>query len=148
MPLAGNALGVELLLEGADGAQGDVDLEDVFDRLGFLLVDDEGSILDVVAQRWNAAHPHALALGGGDLVADALPCDLSLKLGKRQKHVEGEATHAAGGVELLRYRDEGDAVGIEDLDDLGEVGQRPCEAIDLVDHDQIDLAGSDVPQQL
>ena len=49
-----------------------------------------------------------------------------------------------GGVELLGDRDEGDAAGVEHLDDLGEVGQRPGQAVDLVDHDDVDLAGADV----
>ena len=31
----------------------------------------------------HAAHPHAFLLGGCDLIANALCCDLSLKLGKR-----------------------------------------------------------------
>jgi hypothetical protein len=38
-------------------------------------------------------------------------------------------------------------MGIEDLDDLGEVGQRPGEAIDLVDHDHVDLPGFDVGKE-
>ena len=43
---------------------------------------------DVVAERQRAAHPHALALGGRDLVADALARDLALELGEGQQHVE------------------------------------------------------------
>ena len=38
-------------------------------------------------------------------------------------------------------------MGIEQLDQLGEVGQRPGQAVDLVDDDDIDLPGSDVVQQ-
>ena len=41
----------------------------------------------------------------------------------------------------------GDAVGVEDLDDLGEVGQRAGQPVDLVDHHDVDLAGADVGQQ-
>ena len=52
-------------------------------RLGFCLVDDELPVFDVVAERGQAAHPQTLLLGGRDLVADALACDLALKLGKR-----------------------------------------------------------------
>ena len=82
-----------------------------------------------------------------DLVADALARDLALELGERQQHVQRQPAHRGGGVELLRDRDERDAVGIEDLDDLGEVGQRAGQPVDLVDHHNVDLAGRDVGQQ-
>ena len=36
---------------------------------------------------------------------------------------------------------------IEQLDQLGKVGQRAGQAIDLVDDDDIDLAGADIVQQ-
>jgi hypothetical protein len=39
-------------------------------------------------------------------------------------------------------------MGIEQLDQLGEVGERAGQAIDLVDHDDVDLAGSDILQQV
>jgi hypothetical protein len=86
-------------------------------------------------------------LGGGDLVADALGGDLAFELGEGEEDIEGQSTHGRGGVELLGHRDEGDLMGIEDLDDLGEVGQRPGEAIDLVDHDHVDLPGFDVGKE-
>ena len=35
-----------------------------------------------IAERHRAAHPHALLLGGRDLVADALAGDLALELGE------------------------------------------------------------------
>jgi hypothetical protein len=47
--------------------------------------------------------------------------DLPLELGKRQQHVQGQASHRGSGVESLRHRDEGDATGIEHLNDLGKV---------------------------
>jgi hypothetical protein len=37
--------------------------------------------------------------------------------------------------------------GIEDLDDFGKVGEGTREAVDLGDHDDIDLALADVGQQ-
>ncbi len=55
-----------------------------------------------VTQGRDAAHPHPLALGGGDLVADALAGDLALKLGEGQQHVQHQSAHRGGGVELLR----------------------------------------------
>ena len=36
---------------------------------------------------------------------------------------------------------------IEQLDQLGEVGERAGEAIDLVDHHGVDLAGPDIGQE-
>jgi hypothetical protein len=38
-------------------------------------------------------------------------------------------------------------VALEHVDQLGEVGERAAQAIDLVDHDDIDQAGLDVAQQ-
>ena len=37
---------------------------------------------------------------------------------------------------------------IEQLDQFGEVGQGPCQAIDLIDDDDVDPPGPDVVQQL
>ena len=42
------------------------------DGASFLFVDDQLSVLHVVAKRRQVAHPHALLLGSCDLVADAL----------------------------------------------------------------------------
>jgi hypothetical protein len=36
-------------------------------------------------------------------------------LGKRQEHVEGQSAHRRRGVELLGYRDEGNAVSIDPI---------------------------------
>src|SRR6202158_1329288 len=38
-------------------------------------------------------------------------------------------------------------MGIEQLDQLGEVCQRPRQAVDLVDDNDVDLAGTDIVQQ-
>jgi hypothetical protein len=56
-------------------------------------------------------------------------------------------THRAGRVERLGHRDERDARGVEDRDDAGEVGQRPGQAVDLVDHDDVDLPRRDIREQ-
>jgi hypothetical protein len=40
------------------------------------------------SERHIAAHPHALFLRRGDLVANALAGDLALELGEREQHVE------------------------------------------------------------
>ena len=47
-----------------------------------LLVDDQLPILDVITKRRQAAHPHALLFGSGDLVADTLAGQFPLELGK------------------------------------------------------------------
>ena len=36
---------------------------------------------------------------------------------------------------------------VEEFDELGEIGERPCQPVDLVDDDDIDLAGSDLVQK-
>ena len=111
------------------------------------LVDEELAVLGPVAERHDAAHPHALLLRGRDLVADALGRDLPLELGEGQQHVQRQPAHRGGGVELLGHRDERDAVLVEDLDDLGEVGQRPGQPVDLVDDHDIDALVANVGEQ-
>jgi len=39
-------------------------------------------------------------------------------------------------------------VGIEQFNQLGEVGQGPRQAVDLVDDDDVDLPGANIVQQL
>ena len=70
----------------------------------------------------------------------------ALELGKGQQHVEGQTAHGGRGIELLGHRHEGDAVGVEQLDQLGEVRERAGQAVDLVDHDNIDPVVPDVRQ--
>ena len=110
-------------------------------------IDDELAVLDVIAERRLAAHPHALLLGGCDLVANALAGDLTLELGEGQKDIERQPSHGAGGVELLGHRYEGDGILVEHLDDLGEVRQRAGQSIDLVDDHDVHLAGAHIRQQ-
>ena len=112
------------------------------------MIDDELLVLGVVAERHAAAGPFALLARGRDLVPDPLGGELPLELGKGQQHIEGQPAHRGGGVELLGDGDERDRSGVEHLDQLGEVGQRAGQAVDLVDHDHVDLAGLDILQQL
>src|SRR5215510_1918662 len=72
----------------------------------------------------HTAHPHPFLLRGGDLVADALADNLALELREGQQNIEGQAPHRGRRVELLRHRTERCAPGIEDLDDLGKIGER------------------------
>src|SRR5208337_427851 len=86
--LADNPLSVEPDLQLAHRSESEVSQEDPPNRCGLNLVDDELSVLHVVAKRRLAAHPQALLLRSGDLVADAFARDLAFELGERQQHVE------------------------------------------------------------
>jgi hypothetical protein len=129
-------------------AEVQVAAEDMADRFGLVRNDCDFSVLGLVAQGHYAADPKALAFGGPDLVADALGGDLALKLGKGQQDIERQAAHRRRGVELLRDRDKGHPMGIEQFDQLGKIGQGACQAIDLVDDNDIDAVGSNVIKKL
>ena len=117
------------------------------DSASLLLVDDQLPVLDVIAKRRQAAHPHALLLGCGNLVADALAGQFPLELGKGQQHVQGQSPHARACVELLRDRDEGHALSVKGFHDLGEVEQRTGQPVDLVDHDNVNLALGNIAEK-
>src|SRR3974377_1849619 len=100
-----------------------------------LIIDHQLPVLDVVAKRRKATHPHALLLGCSDLVADTLTGDLALELSKREQYVQGKPPHRGRRVELLSDGDEGDSSSVKDLDDLGEIEQGAREPVDFVDYD-------------
>ena len=78
-------------------AEVDIGSEDGAHDLGFFLVDRQGArviLRRLVAKRHSAPHPHALGLGGRNLVADALARHLALELGEGQEHVQCQAAHA------------------------------------------------------
>src|SRR5215204_163764 len=139
--------GIEPTLEGADGAELEIAGKQAPDQARMVLDDVQRPVLDPVAERHYATHPDALLLRCSNLVSDALARDLALELSEGQQHVEGEPPHADRGVEGLGHRDERDAVLIEELDQLGEVGERSGEAIHLVDDDHVDAAGPDLAEQ-
>ena len=118
------------------------------DGESILLIDDQLPVLHVIAEGRQATHPHALPLGSGNLIADTFASDLPLELGKREQHVQGEPPHRGGGIELLGYRDEGDALGVEGFHNLGEVEQRTRQPVDFVNLHHINLAGTDVAKKL
>ena len=62
----------------------------------------------------------------------------SFELSEGEQHVEGQSSHAGRRIEGLGDGNERDAVGVEELDQLGEVGQRSGQAVDLVDDDDIE----------
>ena len=145
--VAADVLGPELPSERRRRADLQEPLEDHPDDRGLRLVDDQLPVLDPVAHRHEAAHPHAALAGGGDLVADALADHLALELGEGQQHVQRQPAHAGRGVEGLRDADEGDAVPVEHLDQPGEIHQRAAQPVDLVDDHDVDAAGLDVGEE-
>src|ERR1700720_2759834 len=73
---------VELGLEQRDRPQFRIAFKDQPDGRRLRLIHDQFAVLDVIAERRVAAHPHALAFRRRDLVADALAGNLALELGK------------------------------------------------------------------
>src|SRR5208282_6534706 len=67
---------LQLLAQLPHTAQFQVAFIDMPDGVGFGRIDDQPPVANVVAERRHASHPHALALGGSDLVSDALAGDL------------------------------------------------------------------------
>ena len=63
-------------------------LEDHPDSRRLFLVDHQLAVFDPVAERHEAAHPHALLAGGGEFVADALADHLALELREQQQDIE------------------------------------------------------------
>ncbi len=128
-----------------------VELEDAADMIGLVRVDDQPRPAriapDVVPEHRRAAGPLASAAGRGNLVARALADDLALELGERQQDIQRQPAHRVRRVEVLRDRDERDIVLLERLHHPGEIHERPTEAVDLVDHHAVDLAGPDVGHQ-
>ena len=80
--LAHNAAFAQVGHELVHAAKPEIAPEDGPYPLGFVLVDGDLAIPGVVAERRHAADPQPLALGGCDLVADALGGDFTLELGK------------------------------------------------------------------
>jgi hypothetical protein len=66
---------------------------------------------------------------------------------KDSKTLRGQPPHRGCRVELLRDRNKGRASRIEDLHDLGKIGERAGQPVDLVNDDGVDLARRDVSEQ-
>ena len=64
-----------------------------------------------------------------------------------RQYIEREAAKGISCVELLRYRNEADVALVEDLDDVGEIDQRPAQPVDLVDDDTVDRPSANVGQE-
>ena len=87
----GAALRADATVLGFPGNRGEafvfvVEREDRADVLRLAGVDHQAALIvlafDVITQRGHPAHPHPLLLRRRDLVANALGCDLALKLGE------------------------------------------------------------------
>src|SRR6516165_6667068 len=75
------------------------------------------------------------------------PIDLTLELRKGQQDIQGQAPHRGRRVELLRDRHERGTRRVEDLDDLGEIGERAGQPVDFVDDDRVDPPRGDIGKQ-
>jgi hypothetical protein len=117
-------------------------------RAGLSFVDHQLPVFDIISERRIAAHPYALFLGRRDFVTHTLADDLSLELREGQEHIQRQPTHTGRRVELLRDRHKRDAEAVEDVHELGKIGQGPRQPINLIDHDNIDLTGLDVGESL
>ncbi len=146
--LALDAQGFQLALQQPDRAEFGVAAKNEAHDFRLAVDDDELAVLRLITERRHPTHPHPLPLRGGDLVADALADDLALELREGQQNVEGQAPHRSRRVELLRHRDEGRSPRIEALDDLGKIGERAGQSVDLVDDHDIDPPHRDVSEQL
>src|SRR5580704_10866545 len=138
---------VGLVLDPAHAAVFTIEREDPAHSLGLGWGDDECALVRVIAKWHVAAHPHALFLRRGDLVADAFTGDLALELGERQQNVEREPPHRARRIELLGHRDERHSLSIEEFDEPGKISKRSGEPVDLVDDHDVDAAGPDISEQ-
>jgi hypothetical protein len=67
---------------------------------------------------------------------------------KESKTLKVSRPMETGGVELLGDGNEGDAAGIESLNDLGEIGQTASQPVYSIYNDGVDLVGFDVSEQL
>src|ERR1700730_4914136 len=137
----------ELRLQQSDRAEFGIAAENQPNGIGLAVDHDELVVLHSIPERRHATHPHPLLLRGGDLVADALADDLALELREGQQDVQGQAPHRGRRIELLRHRYEGRSPRIEDLDDLGKIGERAGQPVDLVDDHRIEAPRRDVGGQ-
>src|SRR5215469_8211170 len=104
--LAVDPAGIELILQQPHRAEFGIAAEDRANGFRLAVDDDKLAVLYPIPERRHPAHPHALLLRRGDLVADALADDLALELREGQQHVEAQAPHRGRRVELLRDRNE------------------------------------------
>jgi hypothetical protein len=107
--------GAKLVPQGMHGFELQIAPKNVENDAGLGLVDNELAVFDIIAEGRHAAQPQTLFLRCGELVADPFTDDLALELGKGQKDVERQPSHARRRIKLLGDRNEGDAAAIKDL---------------------------------
>ncbi len=99
------------------------------DELGLRLVHHQLAVDDVVAERRDAAHPHAAcAREAANLSRMRSPITSRSNWANDEQDVERQPAHRRRRVELLRDADERDVVLVEYLDNAGEVGQRAADS--------------------
>src|SRR6516164_1819319 len=147
-PLAANSPAIEILRQRADGAELEIAGKDRANRLSLGWYHKDLLVHGSIAEWDRAADPNAFAFRGSDLVAHPLPDQLAFKLGKGQQDIEREPPHAGAGIEGLGHRHKRDVVGIEQLDELGEISQRAGQPVDLVNQHNVNLARLDIGQEL
>ncbi len=114
------------------------------DSFGFRRINDQPPLANVISQRRHASHPHALALGGSDLVPDALARDLAFELGERQQDIERSRPIEVVVLNCLVTATNEIPCASNSSTILAEVGQRAGQAIHLVDDYDIDEAFTDI----
>src|ERR1017187_1456551 len=92
---------VDHLFETGGASRFEIAAEKASNDFGMVFDNVQGAILDAIAQRNHAAHPHALLLRSGDLVPNPFSRDLALELREGQEDVQGQSSHTGGGVERL-----------------------------------------------
>jgi hypothetical protein len=106
-----------MLVQIKHRAKPDVLVKDFLHLFGFGHIDDQSTVAQVISKGYCPSHPHTFLLRSGDLIPDALPCYLPLKLSEGEKDVQSEPSHRCCGVELLCDGDEAHALFIEGFDD-------------------------------
>ena len=146
--LGDDASAVEFGDQLAERSQLQVKLENGPNGFGLGLVDDQLLVLGVVAERHGAAGPFALLARRRQPCPGPARMPAPARTGQRTAGLQGQPAHGCGGVELLGDGNERDRLGVKGLDQLCEIGERTGQAVDLVDHDHVDLAGLDIGEQL
>src|SRR5262249_5433935 len=139
-----DAPGFQFVLQHPHRAEFGIAAKNTADDFRLAVDDDELAVSRPITERWDATHPHPFSFRGGDLVADAFADDLALELREGQQNIQGQTPHRGRRIELLRDRNEGRAPGIEDLDNLGKIGERTGQPVDLVDDHDIDPSRREV----
>ena len=86
---------LHLLGQKSDIPKFEISRKGVAYEFGVLINDRQAPTIRLIAKRDRAPHPHAFRLRRCNLVANPLGRDLSLELGKGEKHVQCQAAQPA-----------------------------------------------------